>query len=216
MLDNEKISLVIPAYNEERQIGNVLKVASPLKWIDEIITIDDGSSDGTRDAIGSFPIQLIQLAGNCGKGAALQRGLESVKAADIILFLDADLIGLSEDHLKLLVEPLLNDKDLAMTVGRFAGGRWSTDLSQRIAPILNGQRALRAWFAKELPDLSGHRYGVEIFISTFAKKNNYKSKEIVLRGLSQVLKEEKEGVIKGTVYRYKMYGDLWKTWRKKS
>ncbi len=214
MLEKQRISLIIPVYNEELRIGNVLRVVSSLEWLDEIITIDDGSSDGTVAEIERFPVRLIKFFDNRGKGAALQRGLESLKA-DIVLFLDADLVGLSESHLRQLITPLLNNKDLAMTVGRFAGGRWSTDLSQRIAPILNGQRALRAQFAGELPDLSSHRYGVEIFISTFAKKNNYKSEEIVLRGLSQVLKEEKEGVIKGTVYRYKMYGDLWKTWRKK-
>lgn len=213
---DEKISLIIPAYNEERRIGNVLKVVAPLPWLDEIIAIDDGSDDGTVDVINGFPVQTIELEENQGKGAALQRGLENIKSAEIIIFLDADLIGLREEHLRLLVQPLVNDKDLAMTVGRFAGGRWSTDLSQRITPILNGQRALRGWFAKELPDLSSKRFGVEIFISKFAKENSYKTNDVILRGLSQVLKEEKEGVIKGAVYRYKMYGDLWKTWRKKS
>lgn len=212
MFRNKEIAVIIPAFNEETQIGSVLEVVTPLSWIDQIIVINDGSTDGTASKVREFQVRLTSLPHNQGKGAALQRGISATKA-DILTFLDADLIGLTENHLKSLIEPLIANEIVAMTVGRFAGGRLATNLSQRIAPILNGQRALRSTFAKQLPDLTPLRFGVEIFISRYAEKHGFAIIEVVLEGLTQVLKEEKNGLLKGAANRYKMYGQLLKALR---
>lgn len=206
------IGVIIPAYNEGGRIGEVLEVVCEIDWIDEIVVVDDGSTDRTAEKAKEHPVKVIEFPENKGKGAALEAGTKKI-AADLIAFIDADLIGLREDHIGTLIDPLIADDDLMMTVGRFTGGRLSTNLSQMIAPILNGQRGLKRSFLDVLPDLSDYRFGVEIFISRYAANRSLKTAEVILEGLSQVLKEEKNGIFKGTIERYKMYGQLLKTLR---
>jgi len=202
--------MVIPAFNERDWIGNVLDSVCSVPWLDEIIVVDDGSIDDTSSRAKEYPVKVIKMAKNVGKGGALQAGIEE-SSGDLLTFIDADLVGLEEDHLTTLIEPLFNDEEVMMTIGRFTKGKLSTNLSQMIAPILNGQRGVRRKFVDRMPDFSGYRFGVEIFMSRYAMNHNVKTEEVILEGLSQVLKEEKSGILKGTIERYKMYGQLIKT-----
>jgi glycosyltransferase involved in cell wall biosynthesis len=206
------VTAVIPAYNEEERIGTVLEAVTTTSLIDEVIVVDDGSEDGTLAAAAAYRVRTIKRASNGGKGAALQTGIEA-SDADILVFLDADLIGLTPKHIAQLVTPLFEEADLLMTVGRFVGGRLSVDLAQRIAPILNGQRALKREFLDLLPDLSPFGFGVEVFLSKYAKKVGARVKEVILQGVSQALKEEKDGYLSGFLQRYKMYKEGLAVWK---
>lgn len=209
MLDNS-VSVIIPAFNEADRIGDVLDAVASITWLDEVIVVDDSSLDDTSSRAKEYSVKVIELAKNVGKGGALQAGIDE-SLGNILIFIDADLVGLREDHIATLVSPLLEDEEAMMTVGKFSKGRLTTNLSQRITPILNGQRGLRRKFADRLPDLTDYRYGVEIFLSRYAASRDIKTEDVVLEGLSQVLKEEKSGILKGTIERYKMYGQLIKT-----
>lgn len=81
---------VIPAYNEEGTIADIARRTLP--HVDEVIVVDDGSTDGTADALADLDVRVIPLDGNGGKGAALMRGVESarLRGADFIVSLDAD------------------------------------------------------------------------------------------------------------------------------
>lgn len=213
---NDRITVIIPAYNEEKRISSVLDPLLATTLIDEIIIVNDGSTDKTAAVVQGYKdynnVCLLNHLKNKGKGAALQAGIE-VTEADIVVFLDADLVGLVPEHINNLVTPLLEDRNLQMTVGRLSGGRISVNLAQRILPILNGQRALRRDFLKTLPNLSFTKFGVEIFLSKYAKKRGVKVKEVLLRGLSQILKEEKEGFLRGFFHRLQMYKEGLTIWR---
>jgi len=85
-----KTSLVVPAYNEEIGLPQVVK--EYLEWVDEIIIVDDGSSDGTFEAgtkCASEKVKIFRHEVNCGKVAALRTGVEHANG-DIIIFTDAD------------------------------------------------------------------------------------------------------------------------------
>ncbi len=208
-MDNS-VSVIIPAFNEADRIADVLEAVASVTWLDEVIVIDDSSLDDTALKAKEYSVKVIELAKNVGKGGALQAGIDE-SLGDILIFIDADLVGLREDHIATLVSPLLEDEKVMMTVGKFSKGRLTTNLSQRITPILNGQRGLRRNFADRLPDLTDYRFGVEIFLSRYAASRDIETEDVVLEGLSQVLKEEKSGILKGTIERYKMYGQLIKT-----
>ena len=107
----EKLSIIIPIYNEaatcEELIKRVLRVKIQAKK--EIIIIESNSTDGTREIIKQFQaekeIQIIWQEKPCGKGNAVQEGLKRA-TGDIILIQDADLEYKPEEYPKLL-EPIL-------------------------------------------------------------------------------------------------------------
>lgn len=206
------IAVVIPAHNEEERIGAVLEAVRAASLVDEVIVVDDCSSDKTAEVASMYGIKAISRATNGGKGAALQTGIEATDA-DILVFLDADLVGLTPHHISQLVNPLLEEPDLWMTVGRFVEGRLSVDLAQRFFPILNGQRALNREFLNILPDLSSFGFGVEVFLTMYAKRAGVRTKEVILCGVSQALKEEKDSYLAGLSQRYKMYKEGLIVWK---
>lgn len=200
-----KVAAIIPAYNEERTIGSVVSVAK--RWRPhEVIVVDDGSSDRTAEIAKSAGARVISLAQNVGKGGAMKVGAESTEA-EVVVFVDADLTGLTVDHLTSLAAPVVNG-EADMTVGVFEEGRLTTDIAQKIAPFLSGQRAMLRRIVLEVPGLESSRYGVEMAISRHAEKACWRVKRVELRHLAQVTKEEKQGFVKGFQARMRMYWEI--------
>src|SRR5699024_10434176 len=104
--------------------------------------------------------RTLRLRENRGKGGALAAGARHV-AAEVVVLLDADLIGLAPEHVRALAAPVLAG-EADMTRGVFAGARWRTTTAQRLAPQLGGQRALRRAALLAVPGLAESRYGVEV------------------------------------------------------
>lgn len=119
-----KLSVIIPVYNEVENIGEILKRVKATKRAAEIIVVDDGSQDGTRDLLkkmdGKGRVRVILHEKNQGKGAAVRTGLDAA-AGEILLIQDADLEYDPRDYPTLL-QPL--EEGLADVVygSRFLGG----------------------------------------------------------------------------------------------
>lgn len=92
-----KIVGVIPAYNEAATIRDVATRA--LRFLPNLIVVNDGSSDGTQEELGGLPVTLISNPVNLGKGASLARGfaIALAEGADAIVTLDADAQHCPED-----------------------------------------------------------------------------------------------------------------------
>jgi len=116
-----KISVIIPAYNEEGTIADVIKTVKKVPEINNIIVVSDGSTDNTVDIARRLGVEVYQLKENIGKGGAIKKGFEKTDS-DILLFLDADLIGLTCEHIYTLINPLTEDK-ADMSLGIFTQGR---------------------------------------------------------------------------------------------
>lgn len=88
------LSIVIPVYNEAANIGEIIKRVESTKLAKEIIVVDDGSKDGTRDTLqkltGYEMVRVISHKRNQGKGAAVVTGLRAAQG-DVLLIQDADL-----------------------------------------------------------------------------------------------------------------------------
>lgn len=207
-----RISAIIPAYNEEERIEKVIQPLLATKLVDEIIIIDDGSEDKTSDVVKKYNVRLISHAKNQGKAEAVRSGLMESKG-EIILLLDADLIGLSTSHIEALLEPLLYD-NIDMTLGIFQEGRVITDLAQKISPNLSGQRAIRRAVADKLIGIEATGYGIELALTNLAKNENLSIRRVVMKNATHVMKEEKLGLAKGALWRLKMYKDIVKYWLK--
>jgi len=201
-----KVTVVIPAYNEENNIGNVLKVLVGIETLYEIIVVDDGSIDSTADIAESYEIRVIRLEDNLGKGGAMMKGAQLASHPNI-LFLDADLVGLKKEHIAKLIQPVI-EESYAMAVGIFEQGRIATDLAQFLAPFLSGQRVVRKELFDQMSNLDATRFGVEVALTKYAKDNNLPVKEVILEDLTHVMKEEKLGLVRGFVARMKMYWEI--------
>ncbi len=185
------VSAVVPAYNEEKRIERTLKALRRVKELDEIIVVDDGSTDATAQVARRNADSVVQLPRNIGKGGALSQGM-SYAAGNIILFVDADLM----EHAKLcgaLLSPVLK-QEADMTIARFPaarkkggfglvkglarnGVRWLT--GYHLEAVLSGQRAVTRELIKEAGDLSSG-FGVEVGMTVRALRCGYQVIEIPL------------------------------------
>lgn len=98
MSTTHQITIVIPAYNEERRIGAFLdewlEIVSVEPGCYRILVVNDGSSDGTSELVKSFfqksaDIELLELPRNCGKGHAVRQGI-ATSSTEFVAFMDAD------------------------------------------------------------------------------------------------------------------------------
>lgn len=198
-------SVLIPAFNEQETIGRVVRVAKAA-GLGPVIVIDDGSSDGTTEQARLSGAEVVELRHNVGKGGAVAAGANSVNS-DVMVLIDADLMGLDPEHLRRLAEPVING-EADMTRGVFVGGRWRTTAAQRLTPQLSGQRAVRRELLLRVPKLAETRYGIEVAITDTARREGWRCRDIRLDGVSQVMKEEKRGLLAGLRTRFRMYRDI--------
>jgi len=152
-----KLSVVIPAFNEERTLGQVIARVREVEIAPverEIIVVDDGSTDGTAalaEKMAGADLRLIRMPRNSGKGAALRRGFEEA-TGDYILVQDADMEYEPGDYPKLL-EPILRGEADAVYGSRIRGANTKSYFS-----FYWGGRALTFVFnilyGKRLTDLT--------------------------------------------------------------
>lgn len=200
------IAAVVPAFNEEKSIRRTIHAIRSIPELDEFIVVSDGSEDRTAEIVlEETGVDLVDLKQNVGKGGALRAGLNAAKS-NVILLLDADLIGFTREHAALLLNPVLEGK-AKTTCGVFREGRVATDLAQVIAPMLSGQRV----FLRDVLDgapIEDTRYGVEIAINRHFEENKIDIHYVDLYNLGQQMKEEKFGFMRGMAARAGMYYDV--------
>lgn len=146
----KKVSIIIPAYNEEIFIGTLIKKIldidlKPLGFAKEIIVVDDGSHDKTFEIASSYKgVRCIKQFKNQGKGAAVQRGIKE-STGDWILVQDADLEYEPNDYIPLLTA-LENGKELAIygsrTMGQIKDHGW-----YNFFPGKHKKQSFGPWFA---------------------------------------------------------------------
>ena len=181
-----RLSVIIPAYNERATIQNLLQkvVAAPLPVgvALEIVVVDDGSKDGTRELLreiaakGDPEILLIEQPENRGKGAAIRTGFAAA-TGDVMLIQDADLEYDPRDY-PVLLQPILDDEADVVYGSRFLGGphrvlfywhsvgnKFLTMLSNMMTDLnLSDMETCYKVFRREVLDglvLRSNRFGIE-------------------------------------------------------
>ena len=181
---------VIPVLNEEKTIGLVLDTLIRSKLFSQIICVNDGSTDNSLEIIKKYHrIIVINLTKNMGKGYALAEGV-SRSDCDLVLFLDADFLNLSQSHLTTLIEPVKNgeaDAVIGLTSDSF--------FSRKIFSRLSGQRVFRRKdLMPFLPRMKESRYGVEVLINKVYKSK--KVEKVLLKDLKHLVKTQKRSSLK--------------------
>ncbi len=204
-MNQASISILIPAFNEERTVANVVRVALASN-LGDVMVVSDGSTDATATQAKEAGAKVLELQKNCGKGGAVAAGIKELKT-DLVMLLDADLIGLKPDHLKALLAPVLKG-EAQTTAGLLRGGRGTTDLGSQLTPQLSGQRVIPLGTLQNIRSLADRQYAIELAIEDQIKNENLKCSRVALDGVSQIMKEEKMGVLRGAARRAKMYWQI--------
>lgn len=197
---NRILSVMIPAYNEERTLEVILKHVLERPEVGEVVAVDDGSTDGTwailsRCAESDPRVRPFRLEHNQGKGAALRRAIAEVRMP-FALVQDADLEYDPRDYPTLL-QPLVEGRaDVVYGVRGFAGqtafsfwfvmGNWAVTFAANvlfdcyISDLESGYKALRADLWRRL-DLQGDRFDIEPDITARVLRLGYRIHEVPIR-----------------------------------
>jgi len=209
------VAAIIPAHNEGALILNVLEVLHQDDSLYEIIIVDDGSTDDTLEKSRQYAqtdprVRVLRHDVNEGKGQALVTGWSATRAP-ILLFLDADLIGLQSRHVRSLIQPVLEDR-VDMSVGLFRGGQLFTDLSHLVTPWLSGQRCLKADLLKSVSMKAAAGYGIETAITITSRDDRWRCCYVYLKGVTHPHSEIHRGFGKGVKNRFRMYTEILRAW----
>jgi len=206
------VGVVIPAYNEANNLFVVLNTVCTTEWIQQIVVVDDGSRDATfevaqRVAEHDNRLVAIRLPQNQGKAAAMLAGVQALHT-DLVIFLDADLMGVTPLHLQQLTN-LQKSDSCEMAVAVFQVGRVITNIPQHLIPQLSGQRCLwREQAEQALIPLTADRYGAEAGLTIYAKRHHWKIRKIIWRGVTHHIVFKKRKMIAGLHNRLQMYGQI--------
>lgn len=123
MSNLNKISIIIPVYNEKKSLLELLKLVEDVNFglEKEIILIDDCSTDGTKDLYNNLPYKVLYHANNMGKGAAIRDGIKE-STGDVIIIQDADLEYNPKDYIP-LVNLIKEDKADVVYGSRLLGNQ---------------------------------------------------------------------------------------------
>jgi glycosyltransferase involved in cell wall biosynthesis len=203
-----KISCIIPAYNEENRIEKILLTVVPLigKVIQEVIVVDDGSRDKTREVVKKFAkVNLIEKNINGGKSAAVADGIKASKG-DYICLLDADLKNLNEKNIRDLISPIENGlADVAISYRKNA---WPLPFSPyKEIDCLSGERILPK--ALVLPSLKEMKqlpsYGLEVFLNKIIILNQIRISIVPWPNVENIFPQNKRGWLRGIKQMAKMW-----------
>ena len=195
-----RVAAIIPAFNEERTIGDVVTAVKQSGLVDDVLVVSDGSRDATGRTARAQGARVVELPENLGKGGAIAAGLAATDAR-VILLLDGDLVGLTGRHVEDLLRPVLQGA-VEVSVGQI-----KPDFMQRVFPNFSGQRAMRRAVLEAMPDLDSTGFGIEAALSRHVKESGLRSCMVTLGSLTHLSKLEKHGFLRGYV------GKLKATWQ---
>ncbi|HEY3701503.1 MAG TPA: glycosyltransferase [Acidimicrobiales bacterium] len=208
-LDRPIIDAVVPARNEAATVATVVEACRRCSAVREVIVVDDGSVDDTAEraaAAGAKVIHRGDAGGAAGgsKAHAMEAGVAASDAA-ALLFVDADLLGLTGDHLEQVCRPFL-DGSATMSVGWFDYGAWNP-LVLRLPPT-TGERVVPRWVFEAIPPEKRDGYTIEIMINEVIAEGRLPTTARIMRGVTHRTKRQKLGRLEGYRRTWEMFWTL--------
>lgn len=182
---SRKVTAIVPAYNEQKRIKKVLEVLVNSSDVDEVICVNDGSTDNTLAIAKKIKgVKVLDLKKNYGKAYAVAMGVTKATGS-IVVFVDADLVGFNSESIHALIKPL-QAKGYDAAIGYRSGNS-----DKYFFKPLSGERA---YFKKDiLPHLNKIKdkgYGLELYLNYAFKDKQVKL--LALKGVVHTLKHKKQ------------------------
>lgn len=210
---------IVPAHNESPRIAVVLRTLLRSRDLAGVLVVDDGSTDGTADVAEEAGAIVLRLPENRGKGQAMRAGVDALADADalspadapttptvsdLVAFFDADLVGLTPEHIALLVDHARAGWDMVCGLSDYG---WLSALAP-IMPIITGQRIVRRWVLDAVHPSCWADYSVELGMNDACCRGGGRTVVVPLPGLRFAGKTSKQGVFAGLGAQARMFGRL--------
>lgn len=207
--DKNKITCIIPAYNEEKRISDVISVVKNHPMVGQIIVVNDGSKDKTALVASKFKqVDLIDLKVNGGKTAAVLAGLKKARYEHVML-LDSDLVGLNQIEITRLITPVIERKaDVSISL------KQNSLLAYKMFGLdsISGERVFKKSLLSDFSALSKLAgFGLESYMNSIIIKKSLKIAVVRWNKVSHTRKSDKIGFFQGTVAELKMIGQIIRT-----
>lgn len=200
---SKRVAAIVPAYNEQETLTDVLSVLKGTSLIDEVLVVSDGSTDQTVEICRTLGVKTLHLHHNRGKGMAMAVGVAHT-SAPVLLFVDADILNLSDYLLGQLIEPVV-DAEAGMNIGIRNRGALINTLHSITGPLLSGIRCLRREVFEAVPEEYLEGYAIETCLNWSARKLRARIATTVLYDLKHLVKEKKRGFGVGVRARFRMF-----------
>lgn len=206
----DKVSCIIPAYNEAPRIAGVLRAVVGHPLVAEVLVIDDCSRDDTANVVNGFnDVRFIRQPVNMGKSSAIARGITEAKS-DFLLFLDADLVGLTPDDISRLIEPIHSGKaDISLSLRRNTVGFWRWIGLDYLSGERVFSKQLVANHVQEIARLPG--FGLEVFLNRLCIKKRLRFAVVDWPNVDSPWKYKKQGWWQGIQSEFRMNWQIVKT-----
>ncbi len=204
-----KLSVIMPVFNEVWTLAAIVErvLANPICY--ELIIVDDGSTDGSRDLLGRMDghrIKRLYHDTNRGKGAAIRTGLQHV-SGDVVIIQDADLEYDPQDY-DVLLAPLeegiadavygsrFEGAHCVLSFWQYAGNRFLTSLTNllyngKLTDMETCYKAIRVSFVEEIP-LRSNRFDIEAEITAKLLKRGARLCEVPIKYVGRTYQEGKK------------------------
>lgn len=206
----ERVAAIVPAYNEQETIAEVIAVLKATPRIDEILVVSDGSDDQTVEIARNLGVRTIHLRENQGKGMAMAVGVAHTDAP-VLLFVDGDILNLTVDLLERLIEPVVSGKS-DMNVGIRHRGWLLNQIQANTGPLLSGIRCLRREIFEAVPESHLHGFAIETGLNWSCRQLDQCITTVVMHNLKHLVKEKKRGLVRGFQGRYRMFAAVFGAW----
>lgn len=204
------VSCIIPAYNEESRIESVLKIVCGHQLISEVIVVDDGSTDDTKNIVSKFNnAKLIAHEKNLGKSHSVADGI-ILSDGEFIFLLDADLSNLTATDITRLIQPVISgEADVSISLRQ--NSLWVSKLIG--FDFISGERVFSRKLVQdhfeEIKKLCN--FGLEVYLNKLIIKNKYKIKIVNWPKVDSPWPTKKKGWSGGVKSFVLMEFDIFKT-----
>lgn len=198
------IDAVVPARNEAPTVAAVVAACRACRYVREVIVVDDGSGDGTAAIAAEAGARIVTRAGPGSKAHAMEEGV-AASDAGAVLFVDADLLGITGDHLDAICRPFV-EGDAVMSIGTFDYGFWNW-LVLRFPPT-TGERIVPRWVWDAVPPTKRDGYTIEMMLNEVIAEGRLRTTARVMRGVTHRTKRDKFGLAEGYRRTWRMFWQL--------
>jgi glycosyltransferase involved in cell wall biosynthesis len=200
------LDVVVPARNEAPTVGAVVEACLGCSYARQVIVVDDGSTDGTGDLAAAAGAKVVHRepwdAGS--KAHAMEAGVGATDA-DAILFVDADCLNLTAEHLDAICRPFVEGR-AAMSLGTFDYGPWNWLVL--ISPPTTGERIIPRWVFESIPPEKLDGFTIEYIINGVIAERRLPVTARVMPGVTHRTKRDKFGRLEGTIETVRMFWDV--------